>query len=70
MRGNSGGPLLNLNGELVGINDAMIISPKWHGIAFAIPSNMATSLVKQILEFGEVRRGFLGIKGGELLLIY
>ncbi|MFD0966371.1 Do family serine endopeptidase [Seminibacterium arietis] len=66
-RGNSGGPLINLNGELVGINTA-IISPSGGnaGIAFAIPSNMATSLVKQILEFGEVRRGFLGIKGGEL----
>ena len=36
------------------------------GIAFAIPSNMANNLVQQILEFGEVRRGMLGIKGGEL----
>ncbi|MCW9698278.1 Do family serine endopeptidase [Avibacterium sp. 20-129] len=66
-QGNSGGPLLNLNGELIGINTA-IISPSGGnaGIAFAIPSNMANSLVKQILEFGEVRRGLLGIKGAEL----
>lgn len=66
-QGNSGGPLLNLNGELIGINTA-IISPSGGnaGIAFAIPSNMANSLVKQILEFGEVRRGLLGIKGTEL----
>ena len=66
-RGNSGGPLINLNGELIGINTA-IISPSGGnaGIAFAIPSNMANNLVQQILEFGEVRRGMLGIKGGEL----
>ncbi|MDO4430607.1 MAG: DegQ family serine endoprotease [Lonepinella koalarum] len=66
-RGNSGGPLINLNGELIGINTA-IISPSGGnaGIAFAIPSNMASNLVAQILEFGDVRRGLLGIKGGEL----
>ena len=66
-RGNSGGPLINLHGELIGINTA-ILSPSGGnaGIAFAIPSNMANNLVQQILEFGEVRRGMLGIKGGEL----
>ncbi|MDY0469204.1 Do family serine endopeptidase [Pasteurella multocida] len=66
-RGNSGGSLINLQGELIGINTA-IISPSGGnaGIAFAIPSNMANNLVQQILEFGEVRRGMLGIKGGEL----
>ncbi|MDY4594184.1 MAG: Do family serine endopeptidase [[Pasteurella] aerogenes] len=66
-RGNSGGPLINLQGELIGINTA-IISPSGSnaGIAFAIPSNMANSLVQQIIEYGEVRRGLLGIKGGEL----
>lgn len=66
-RGNSGGPLINLQGELIGINTA-IISPSGGnaGIAFAIPSNMANSLVQQILDHGEVRRGLLGIKGGEL----
>lgn len=66
-RGNSGGPLINLKGELIGINTA-IISPSGGnaGIAFAIPSNMASNLVEQIVEFGEVRRGLLGIKGSEL----
>ncbi|AKO30388.1 serine peptidase [[Haemophilus] ducreyi] len=66
-QGNSGGPLLDLNGELIGINTA-IISPSGGnaGIAFAIPSNMANSLVQQIIEHGEVQRGMLGIKGGEL----
>lgn len=66
-QGNSGGPLINLKGELIGINTA-IISPSGGnaGIAFAIPSNMANNLVNQIIEFGEVRRGVLGIKGGEL----
>ncbi|TCP94711.1 serine protease DegQ [Cricetibacter osteomyelitidis] len=66
-RGNSGGALINLNGELIGINTA-IISPSGGnaGIAFAIPSNMAKNLADQISEFGEVRRGILGIKGGEL----
>ena len=66
-RGNSGGALVNLDGELIGINTA-IISPSGGnaGIAFAIPSNQANNIVQQILEFGEVRRGMLGIKGGEL----
>ncbi|TNH03623.1 Do family serine endopeptidase [Testudinibacter sp. TR-2022] len=66
-RGNSGGALINLRGELIGINTAIIAPSGGNvGIAFAIPSNMASSLVHQIVEFGEVRRGILGIKGGEL----
>lgn len=66
-RGNSGGALVNLRGELIGINTAIIAPSGGNvGIAFAIPSNMANSLVNQIVEFGEVRRGILGIKGGEL----
>ncbi|MBS9783470.1 MAG: Do family serine endopeptidase [Pasteurella sp.] len=66
-QGNSGGPLINLQGELIGVNTA-IISPSGGnaGIAFAIPSNMAHDLVNQIIEFGQVKRGMLGIKGGEL----
>ena len=64
-RGNSGGALVNLDGELVGINTA-IIGPGNIGIGFAIPANMMKSLVDQILEFGEVRRGLLGIRGGPL----
>ena len=65
--GNSGGALLNLNGELIGINTA-ILGPNGGniGIAFAIPANMVKNLTQQLLEFGEIRRGILGIKGGEV----
>lgn len=66
-RGNSGGALVNLKGDLVGINTA-IFGPNGGnvGIGFAIPSNMMKSLVDQILEFGEVRRGLLGILGNDV----
>ncbi len=62
--GNSGGALIDLNGKLVGINTA-ILGPNGGnvGIGFAIPSNMVDNLVKQIIEFGEVRRGVLGVLG-------
>lgn len=65
--GNSGGALVNLNGELIGINTA-ILGPSGGnvGIGFAIPSNMMKNLTDQILEFGEVKRGMLGVKGGEI----
>ncbi|EMW0511371.1 serine endoprotease DegQ [Enterobacter mori] len=66
-RGNSGGALLNLNGELIGINTA-ILAPGGGsiGIGFAIPSNMAKTLSQQLIQFGEVKRGLLGIKGTEM----
>ncbi|MFC3396474.1 serine endoprotease DegP [Brenneria rubrifaciens] len=66
-RGNSGGALVNLNGELIGLNTA-ILAPEGGniGIGFAIPSNMVKSLVAQMVEFGEVKRGELGITGTEL----
>ncbi|MBT1062052.1 DegQ family serine endoprotease [Bowmanella sp. Y26] len=66
-RGNSGGALVNLRGELVGINTA-IYGPNGGnvGIGFAIPSNMMKNLSDQLKEFGEVRRGLLGIIGGDL----
>lgn len=62
--GNSGGALVNLRGELIGINTA-ILGPSGGnvGIGFAIPSNMMNNLVEQIVEFGEVRRGVLGVSG-------
>ncbi|MDW3776123.1 serine endoprotease DegQ [Kluyvera cryocrescens] len=66
-RGNSGGALLNLNGELIGINTA-ILAPGGGsvGIGFAIPSNMAQTLAQQLIQFGEIKRGLLGIRGMEM----
>ncbi|MBS0640016.1 MAG: DegQ family serine endoprotease [Proteobacteria bacterium] len=62
-RGNSGGPLFNMDGQVIGINTA-IFSPSGGsiGIGFAIPSNMAKNIVAQIKEFGRPRRGWLGVK--------
>jgi serine protease Do/serine protease DegQ len=62
--GNSGGALVNLRGELIGINTA-ILGPGGGnvGIGFAIPSSMVKNLVDQIIEFGEVHRGMLGVIG-------
>ena len=62
--GNSGGALVNLKGELVGINTAIIAPSGGNvGIGFAIPSVMMNKLMEQIIEFGEVKRGVLGISG-------
>jgi len=62
-RGNSGGPLFNLDGEVVGINTA-IISPSGGsiGIGFAVPSKTAVAVIDQLRQFGETRRGWLGVK--------
>ncbi|MCA1799106.1 MAG: DegQ family serine endoprotease [Xanthomonadaceae bacterium] len=61
-RGNSGGALVNLRGELVGINTAILSGTGGNiGIGFAIPANMARYVMEQLLEHGEVRRGVLGI---------
>ncbi|QBY45323.1 Periplasmic pH-dependent serine endoprotease DegQ [Arsenophonus nasoniae] len=66
-RGNSGGALVNLNGELIGINTAILAPGGGNiGIGFAIPSNMAKSLSDQIIKHGEVKRGLLGIKGTKM----
>lgn len=60
--GNSGGALITLRGELIGINSAIISNSGGNlGIGFAIPINMARSIMEQIIEFGEVRRGLLGV---------
>ncbi|WP_408900645.1 Do family serine endopeptidase [Photobacterium piscicola] len=65
--GNSGGALINLNGELIGINTAILAPDKGNvGIGFAIPSNMVNNLTAQIIKFGQVRRGTLGVQGREL----
>ena len=62
-RGNSGGPLFNLNGEVIGVNTA-IISPSGGsiGIGFAVPSKTALTVIDQLKEFGETRRGWLGVR--------
>ena len=66
-RGNSGGALVNLNGELIGINTAILAPDGGNiGIGFAIPSNMVKNLTAQMVEFGQVKRGELGIMGTEL----
>jgi serine protease Do len=62
-RGNSGGPLFNLNGEVIGVNTA-IISPSGGsiGIGFAVPSKTVVAVIDQLREFKEVRRGWLGVR--------
>ena len=60
--GNSGGALVNLRGELVGINSAIISRTGGNvGIGFAVPTQIANSIMRQILDYGEVRRGLLGV---------
>jgi len=62
-RGNSGGPLFNLNGDVVGVNTA-IISPSGGsiGIGFAVPSASAVAVIDQLRQYGETRRGWLGVR--------
>ena len=63
-QGNSGGPLFNLTGEVIGINTA-IIAPGQSGsigIGFAIPANAASSVIDQLIKFGETKRGWLGVR--------
>ena len=63
-QGNSGGPLFNLKGEVIGINTA-IIAPGQSGsigIGFAIPANAASNVIDQLIEFGETKRGWLGVR--------
>ncbi len=65
--GNSGGALVNTRGELIGIN-TMISSPtgSYTGYSFAVPSNITRKIIEDIMEYGNVQRGILGVEGGEL----
>ena len=62
-RGNSGGPLFNMEGEVVGVNTA-IFSPTGGsvGVGFSVPSNLAANIVDQLRQYGETRRGWLGVR--------
>ena len=63
-QGNSGGPLFNLDGKVIGINTAIIAPGRSGsiGIGFAIPSNPASHVIEQLIEFGETKRGWLGVR--------
>ncbi|MDQ3622745.1 MAG: trypsin-like peptidase domain-containing protein, partial [Verrucomicrobiota bacterium] len=66
-QGNSGGPLLNLRGEIIGINTAIYSETGgWLGISFAVPSNTARRTLESVIKTGRVRRGYLGIAMQEL----
>ena len=65
--GNSGGALVNINGELIGINTAISSQTgSYIGYSFAVPSNIARKVVEDIMEYGNVQNGILGVIGGEL----
>tara|TARA_Y100000590_G_scaffold313962_1_gene354909 strand:- start:1131 stop:2417 length:1287 start_codon:yes stop_codon:yes gene_type:complete len=61
-QGNSGGPLFNMDGDVVGINTAILGQSGSIGIGFAIPSNSAKRVINQLIEFGETKRGWLGVR--------
>ena len=61
-QGNSGGPLFNMDGDVVGINTAILGQSGSIGIGFSIPSNSAKRVINQLIEFGETKRGWLGVR--------
>jgi len=61
-QGNSGGPLFNMDGDVIGINTAILGPSGSIGIGFSIPSNNAKRVISQLIEFGETKRGWLGVR--------
>jgi len=61
-QGNSGGPLFNMDGDVIGINTAILGPTGSIGIGFSIPSNNAKKVIDQLIEFGETKRGWLGVR--------
>ena len=61
-QGNSGGPLFDMNGDVIGINTAILGQSGSIGIGFSIPSNSAKKVIDQLIEFGETKRGWLGVR--------
>ena len=61
-QGNSGGPLFDINGDVIGINTAILGQAGSIGIGFAIPANSASQVVNQLLKYGETKRGWLGVR--------
>ncbi len=65
--GNSGGALVNTRGELIGVNTMISsMTGSYVGYSFAVPSNIARKIIEDLMEFGNVQRGILGVEGGEL----
>lgn len=61
--GNSGGPLVNLNGEVVGINSAIATTnARYQGYGFAVPMNLAKAVAEDLIKFGKIRRGYIGVQ--------
>ena len=61
-QGNSGGPLFNLNGDVIGVNTAILGQGGSIGIGFAIPANAASDVIDQLIKYGETKRGWLGVR--------
>lgn len=69
-RGSSGGPLVDMNGKIVGVNTAIYGQDGWRGVSYAVPTLMAQGIVRDLLEYGRPRRGYLGAVVAEVSARY